>query len=47
MKKTELCALDIFRAVWKMLKNCKTIEEAKDNYRVLIPKLILEGAKDE
>lgn len=47
MKKTELCAINIFRAVWEMLEKCKTLEEAKDNYKVLITKLILEGTKDE
>ena len=45
MKQGELCAIAIFRAVWKMLENCKTAEEAKDKYRLLISKLILDDVE--
>ncbi|MBA7490870.1 hypothetical protein ES702_01413 [subsurface metagenome] len=46
IKKGELCTIAVFRAVWKILEESKNLEDAKEKYKALIPKLILEGVKD-
>jgi len=38
----ELCAIIVFRKVWKMLKGAESLETARTSFKELILKLILE-----
>jgi len=37
----EICALTVFRRVWKLLQSSSTIEEAKKKFKELVVELIL------
>lgn len=41
-EKEELCAIVVFRAVWRMLQNAKNLEDAKKSFKELLLTLILE-----
>jgi hypothetical protein len=41
-QKTEsLCAIDVFKATWKMLNKSENLEEAKENFKLLMVDMIL------
>ena len=42
MPREDLCALTVIREIWQMLKQSKSIEDAKKKFRELVLKLILE-----
>ena len=33
---SSLCAIDVFKAVWKMLNECENLDEAKKNFPLKI-----------
>jgi hypothetical protein len=37
----EVCAVKVIRKTWKMLNQCKNLEEAKEKFKQLIIDLIL------
>jgi hypothetical protein len=46
-KDEELCAINVLRYVWKILKNAKDLEEAKKQFRESITPLILGEEPNE
>jgi len=40
--KEELCALKVFREIWKMLEDASTLEEARKRFKELLLRLVLE-----
>lgn len=39
--KEKPCAITVLQETWKLLKSSKNLDEAKNKFRELIPKLIL------